>query len=167
VEAYEVTKTRPLKGQHGAYNQEAPDPILKEPAHRRMALGAQRGLKVVAVFYAVTLIGFAITLGHLFDGRSFGVVDVGLMYLTWGLIGGALGGLAAPMARGALSSIPVVTLIFLPLAVAVTAMDAGWRGLRAADLPFVLAASLFMGLIWGPLAWRQLHKPEQPSPGAS
>jgi hypothetical protein len=122
-----------------------------------MALGAARGLKVVVVFYAVTLVGFAITLGHLFDGRSFGVIDVGAMYAIWGVFGGALCGLAIPIARGALSSIPVATLTFLPLAIATFSMAQGWRSVTH-ELPIIIAAATFMGLIWGPLAWRQLHK---------
>ena len=152
-----MTKTRPLK----SAPVEPRDPILSEPAYRRMVLGAARGLKVVVVFYALTLLGFAITLGHLFDGRDFDVVDVGLMYFGWGLFGGALGGLASPIARGALSSIPVAALIFLPLAVAVRVMTDGWSAWRTNDVLFILASSLFMALIWGPLAWRRLHEDEQ------
>ena len=76
-----MTKTRPLKTEPS----EPPDSILSEPAHRRMIIGASRGAKVVAVFYAVTLIGFAITLGRLFEGREFGVVHIGFMYFGWGV----------------------------------------------------------------------------------
>ncbi|HEX5071903.1 MAG TPA: hypothetical protein VFW03_01785 [Gemmatimonadaceae bacterium] len=123
-----------------------------------MAIGAKRGIKVVTLFYLLTLIGFVITAGHLFDGRSFGVIDVGFMYLAWGVCGGALGGLAVPIARGWASSIPVLALIFLPLAVAVRILDLGWTDWNAGDVVIVLASSLLMGLLWGPLAWRQLHK---------
>jgi peptidoglycan/LPS O-acetylase OafA/YrhL len=137
---------------------EPPDPILSEPALRRCIIGAQRGLKVVAVFFGVTLVGFAITLGHLFDGRTFGVVDVAFMYFGWGLVGGALGGLAIPIARGPMSSIPVAALIFLPLAIAVRVMNDGWTSWHLGDVLFLLAASLFMALIWGPLAWKRLHE---------
>ena len=105
-----MTKTRPLKHEAVA----APDVILSESALRRCIIGAQRGLKVVTVFYGLTLVGFAITLGHLFDGRSVGVIDVGFMYLTWGLLGGALGGLAIPMARGPMTSIPVAQHMIRP-----------------------------------------------------
>jgi len=123
-----------------------------------MVLGAERGLKVVTVFYGLTLIGFVLTGGHLFDGRSFGVIDVGFMYFAWGLFGGALGALAAPMARSAMSSIPVAALIFVPLAVAVSVMSDGWMFWRTRDLLFVPIASVLMGLFWGPLAWKRLHE---------
>jgi hypothetical protein len=149
-----MTKTRPLKHEPV----EPTDVIFSEPAYRRCIIGAQRGLKVAAVFFGVTLVGFAITLGHLFDGRKFGVVDVAFMYSGWGLVGGAVGGLAIPIARGPMSSIPVAALIFLPLAIAVRVMNNGWTSWHFGDVLFVLAASLFMALIWGPLVWKRLHE---------
>jgi len=156
-----MARTRSVKAPEGSKQQlPMPDPILSEPAHRRMAIGAQRGIKVTAVFYLFTLIGFLITGGHLFDGKSFGVIDIGFMYFAWGLSGGALGGLAIPVARGWVSSIPVLALIFLPLAVAVRVLESGWSRWNAGDAVIILASSLFMGLLWGPLAWRQLHRKE-------
>ena len=152
-----MAKTRPLKP--GPIEGLAPpDPILAEPPVRRMAIGAERGLKVVCVFYGVTLLGFVLTSDHLFGGREFGVVDVGFMYVAWGLFGGALGGLAIPMARGPMSSIPVAALIFLPLAVAVRVMADGWSDWTTRDVLFITAACLFMALLWGPLAWKRLHE---------
>jgi peptidoglycan/LPS O-acetylase OafA/YrhL len=155
-----VSKTRPLRSVKDRLEKRTPDPILTEPALRRMALGGRRGLKVVTVFYGLTLVGFALTLGHLFDGRSFGIVQIGFMYLSWGLLGGALGGLAVPLARSAVSSIPVAALIFLPLGVAVMVMTEGWSFWTTSDLLFPPIASLLMGVLWGPLAWMRLHEDE-------
>jgi len=140
------------------HREDPPDPILSEPAYRRFAIGAMRGMKVTLVFYALTLVGFVITAGHLFDGRSFGVIDIGFMYLSWGLCGGGLGGVAIPIARGWFSSILVAALIFLPLAVAVRVLDRGWTQWSGGDAALILASSVFMGLLWGPLAWKRMHE---------
>jgi hypothetical protein len=134
------------------------DPILFAPAHRRMAIGAKRGIKATAAFYIVTLLGFVVTAGKLFDGRSYDVIDIGFMYLAWGVFGGALGGLAAPIARSSVSTIPVMALIFLPLAIAVRVLTSGWAGWNARDMTFIVASCLLMSLLWGPLVWRQLQK---------
>ena len=83
------------------------------------------------------------------------------MYFAWGLFGGGLGGLTIPMARGPMSSIPVVALIFLPLAVAVRVMTDGWSAWAMRDVLFILAPSLLMSLSWGPLAWKRLHEKER------
>jgi hypothetical protein len=53
-----------------------------------------------------------------------------------------------------------MALIFLPLAVAVRVLDIGWADWNTGDVILVAASSLLMGLLWGPLAWRQLHKNE-------
>jgi hypothetical protein len=83
------------------------------------------------------------------------------MYFSWGLFGGALGGLSVPIARSAASSIPVLFLIFLPLAVAVHVMESGWHEWNIRVILGIFALSLLMGLIWGPLTWKQLHKREE------
>jgi hypothetical protein len=37
-------------------------------------------------------------------------------------------------------------------------MNNGWTSWHFGDVLFVLAASLFMALIWGPLVWKRLHE---------
>jgi hypothetical protein len=37
----------------------------------------------------------------------------------------------------------------------------GWTKWRSGDVAMVLATSIFMSLLWGPLAWKRLHESDE------